>query len=100
HWMAAIVLPLSIHGESRCSPGRIPCPAHARSIRRSRLDHPASCIQNPVIACDETAADRRSLLRLQVVFCHPESLKFPRRTDQRHFRVYKNIAVNGETFAT
>ena len=96
----AIAPPLSIRGESRCSPGRIPCPAHARSIRRSPLDHPASCIQNPALACNETAADRRSLLRLPVVFRHPESLEFPRRTDQRHFRFYENAAVNGETFAT
>src|SRR5262249_52317053 len=64
------------------------------------LDHPASCIQNPVLDCNETAVDRRSLLRLPVLFRHTESLEFSRRTDQRHFRFYKNAAINGETFAT
>src|SRR5262245_1225780 len=99
--MGVIVPQFSIRGESRFSRGHIPCPAHAQSIRRSLLDHPASCIQNPALACNEkTAFDRRSLLRLPVVFRHPESLEFPRGTDQRHFRFYENATVNGETFAT
>src|SRR5437667_12390582 len=58
--------------------------------------HPESSIS----LSNETAAHRWSLLRLPIVFRHPESLEFPRRTDQRHFRFYKNAAINGETFAT
>src|SRR6185369_423011 len=100
HCPEGLAPPLSTHEESRCLPGRIPRPAHARSIRRSSLDHPASCIQNPVLACNETAVDRRSLLRLPVIFRHPESLKFPGRTDQCHFWFHENATANDQAFAT
>src|SRR5438093_1421796 len=106
HWRGARHSPgatyplLSIRGESGCPPGRIPCPAHARSIPRSPLDHPASCIQNPALACNETAAYRRSLLRLPLIFRYSESIEFPGRTDQCHLRFHEDAAVDGETFAT
>ena len=58
--------------------------------------HPESSIS----LSNETAAHRRSLLRLSVVFRHTESLQFPRRTDQRDFRLYENAATNAETLAT
>src|SRR6266566_7876713 len=58
--------------------------------------HPESSIS----LSNETAAYRWSLLRLPIVFRHSESLQFPRRTDQRHFRLYENAAANAETFAT
>src|SRR6266508_1139336 len=48
---------------------------------------------------DETAAYRWSLLRLPLVFRYPESIAFQRRADQRHFRLQKNVATDGQTSA-
>src|SRR5439155_1436767 len=93
--------PSSIHAASRYPLAHTPFPRRARSILPPCLDHPASCIQNPASAFpNETVAYRWSLLRLPIVFRHSESLQFPRRTDQRHFRLYENAAANAETFAT
>src|SRR5712664_3589732 len=58
--------------------------------------HPESSVS----LSNETAAHRWSLLCLPLVFRYPESLQFPGRTDQRHFRLYQNAAANAETFAT
>src|SRR6059036_3795321 len=55
--------------------------------------------ESSVSLYNETAAHRWSLLRLSVVFRYPESLQFPRRTDERDFRLHQNSAVNAETFA-
>ena len=57
--------------------------------------HPESSIS----LSNETAPYRWSLLRLQIVFRDPESVQFPGRTNQRHFRFHKNLATDGETFA-
>src|SRR5437016_12848992 len=57
--------------------------------------HPESSIS----LSNETAPYRRPLLRLPIVFRDPESVQFPGRTDQRHFRFHKNFAPDGETFA-
>ena len=57
--------------------------------------HPESSIS----LFNETAPYRRPLLRLPIVFRYPESLQFPRRTNQRDFRLYKNAAANAEALA-
>src|SRR5215471_3613427 len=49
---------------------------------------------------DETVAYRWSLLRLSLVFRHPESVQFEGRTDQRNFRFHKNVAPDDQASAT
>src|SRR5213082_1456919 len=47
----------------------------------------------------ETAFDRRTLLRLPLIFRDPEPEQLARRTNQRHFRFHQNAAADAETFA-
>src|ERR1700730_12006838 len=52
-----------------------------------------------ILSLRETAFDRRTLLCLPVVLRHPEPLQFPGRTDQRHFWIHQNPAVDDQTSA-
>src|SRR5215831_9555213 len=45
----------------------------------------------------EASSDRRSLLRISLVFCDPEPLQLPRGTDQCDFRIYQDPAADGQT---
>ena len=57
--------------------------------------HPESSIS----LSNEAAAYRRPLLRLPLVFRHPEFVEFPRGANQRDFRLHENAAANVEAFA-